>query len=126
MPMPRKADPEKSCETCGMQMERKTINGRLEDAGVFQRRKYCSLTCANTRKHPKHWGTHHWRARKLIGKACEACQAVTSLQAHHINQNPENNDPTNVQTLCMQCHGFWHATAKRRGWAIAGRMPILR
>jgi hypothetical protein len=126
MPMPRKPEPTKTCEHCGVTFTRKTTNGRLEDLGVFKRRKYCSLTCANSRKHPEHWETHHWRARKLRGKVCEACGSVTSLHAHHVDQNPENNAPENIQTLCKHCHGFWHNTAKRRKWAVAGRMPPLR
>lgn len=106
-------------------MERKRSNGRLEDAGVFRRRRFCSLTCANSRIDVTK-GTLHYRARKLRGPACEACGATTSLHAHHVDQNPANNTPENVQTLCKRCHDFWHATQKRRGWLIAGRMPALR
>ena len=125
MPMPRKDEPEKYCQMCGVRLERKVYNGVLEDLGAFRRRKYCSLTCANTRKRPKHWETYHWRARHHRGATCEACGAKTSLHAHHIDGNPENNDPANIQTLCVHCHGFLHQTAKRRGWTFAGRMPGL-
>lgn len=106
-------------------MPRKRFNGRLEDAGVYRRRRFCSLTCANSRGVVKK-GTYHLRARKLRGPNCEACGASTSLQAHHVDQDYKNNEPENVQTLCKFCHDFWHSTQKRRGWPIAGRMPVLR
>jgi len=125
MPQKRKLDPEKFCEYCGAKMERKVYNGVLEDMGAFMRRKYCSLTCANSKKHPKHWTTFHLRAAKFKKGFCESCGCKTSLQAHHIDQNPENNTSENIQTLCKHCHDFWHTTAKRLGRDIAGRMPSL-
>src|SRR5580704_9617442 len=124
MPMPRAEIDPKPCERCGVLMERKRFNGRLEDASVFRRRRFCSLTCANSRDDVTR-GAQHLRARKLLGTACAACGAPTSLVAHHVDQDPANNAPENVQTLCKQCHDFWHSTQKRRGWPIAGRMPGL-
>jgi hypothetical protein len=124
MAMPRKKDPKKSCERCGVPLTRSVTGGRLEDMGVFLRRRFCSLTCANSRDSVKK-GTLHWRARRLRKEMCEACGAPKSLQAHHVDQDLRNNDPTNVQTLCKHCHDFWHTTQKRRGLSIAGRMPPL-
>lgn len=124
MPMPRRSDPKKCCERCGLKLERKLSGTRLEDRGVFLRRRFCSLTCANSKDSVKK-GTHHWRARKLRKVACEACGHPRSLEAHHIDQDATNNQPENVQTLCKCCHDFWHATAKRRGKATAGKMPPL-
>lgn len=124
--MPRKSDPEKNCEHCGVPLKRKRTGGRLEDRAVFLRRRFCSLTCANSKPSTVKRGTLLWRARKLRGPRCEACAAETSLQAHHIDENQANNDPSNIQTLCKRCHDFWHSTQKRRGWPIAGRMPALR
>lgn len=122
--MPRKEIPPKTCEWCGTTFERKMFGNRLEDVSVFRRRRFCSLTCANSRNGVTK-GTLHWRARKLRGPKCEACGATASLHAHHIDQDPANNEPENIQTLCKQCHDFWHSTQKRRGWPIAGRMPAL-
>lgn len=125
MPMPRTPEPEKFCERCGVKMERKRFGGRLEDLGVFKRRKFCSLTCANTRERPEHWGTYHWRARLHRGSSCEACGSTEKLHAHHVDGQPPNNEPSNIQTLCVYCHNFLHATADRRGWTQPGRMPAL-
>jgi 5-methylcytosine-specific restriction endonuclease McrA len=125
MPHPRGDEPEKYCEYCGIRLHRKVTNGRMEDLGVFRRRKYCSLTCANSKKDGLTKHGYSWRARKHLKSVCEACGAVTSLIAHHIDQNKANNAPENIQTLCKHCHDFWHATQKRRGWSTAGRMPKL-
>ena len=121
----QKETPEKYCKHCGMKLERKRMNGRLEDKGVFLRRKYCSRTCGNSREHPINITTYYLRARKHIKKYCEACGSTTRLQVHHIDQHPENNQASNIQTLCKSCHDFWHTTAKRLGKPIAGKMPTL-
>ena len=123
MPSLRIVQP-KPCENCGTLFGRKDFNGRLEDYAVFQRRRHCSLSCANSRKVVKKT-TLHWRARKLRLPNCEACGSTKMLHAHHTDGNPENNDPTNIQTLCTNCHGFWHNSLARAGRPIAGRMPML-
>ncbi|NDE99979.1 MAG: HNH endonuclease [Verrucomicrobia bacterium] len=79
-----------------------------------------SASCA-----PGHWGTFHWRARKHRGTSCEACGSTDLLHAHHVDGQPENNDPSNIQTLCVFCHNFLHATADRLGWTLPGRLPPL-
>lgn len=114
----------KNCQVCGIQMTRKRYNGHLEDMGAFSRRKYCSLSCANTRETLTKHG-YSWRARKHLKGSCEACGYQKALQAHHIDQDKTNNEPENIQTLCKHCHDFWHTAAKRNGIQIAGRMPSL-
>jgi hypothetical protein len=121
----RKVEPVKSCERCGVEMTRRRFNGRLEDMGAFKRRKYCSLSCANTKARPDHWETYHWRARKHRKSSCEACGSTVYLHAHHADGEPQNNEPSNIQTLCVYCHNFLHATAERRGWTHPGRLPSL-
>lgn len=122
--MLRVAEEQKSCATCGAAMFRKRFGSRLEDLSAFSRRKFCSLSCANTRQELTKHG-YSWRARKHLKLSCEACGTVRSLEAHHIDQDRTNNEPTNIQTLCSYCHDFWHVTAKRNGRAVAGRMPPL-
>lgn len=65
------------------------------------------------------------RARKHRKSACEACGYTKRLTVHHCDQDQTNNDPSNLQTLCSHCHDFWHATAKRLGKTVAGKMPCL-
>jgi 5-methylcytosine-specific restriction endonuclease McrA len=39
-------------------------------------------------------------------RACEACGEIhpAVLDTHHKDGNPKNNDPSNLQTLCANCH----------------------
>ena len=116
---------DKPCQVCGTLFNRRQMpNGRLEDAATFQRRKFCCLSCANSRQEVTH-GALLWRARKHRKNACEACGYTKRLHVHHCDQNQTNNDPSNLQTLCQHCHDFWHTTAKRLGRQVAGRMPYL-
>ena len=116
----------KPCATCGQIMFRKRYGSQLEDMSAFNKRKYCSRSCGNTRVVLTKHG-YSWRARKHLKPSCEACgwPHKRSLVAHHVDQDITNNAPENIQTLCKTCHDFWHATAKRLGRSIAGRMPSL-
>ena len=114
----------KCCAICGVIMFRKRFSERLEDLSAFRKRRFCSLSCANTRTVLTKHG-YSWRARKHLNASCEACGTERSLEAHHIDQDKTNNDPSNIQTLCSPCHDFWHATAKRVGRPVAGKMPRL-
>lgn len=122
--MTRVLEQPKGCENCGMSMFRRRYGERLEDLSVFNRRRFCSLSCANTRLVLTKHG-YSWRARKHLRISCEACGSMQKLEAHHVDQDKANNQPENIQTLCSPCHDFWHATAKRIGRSIAGRMPPL-
>ncbi len=122
--MQRAAEELKFCATCGVEMSRGRYGERLEDLSAFRKRKFCSLSCANTKPVLTKHG-YSWRARKHLKISCEACGSVRLLEAHHVDQDKANNQPENIQTLCSPCHDFWHATAKRIGRAVAGKMPPL-
>lgn len=122
--MPRVLEQSKPCGTCGAPICRKRYGGRLEDLGAFNRRKFCSRSCGNTRVVLTKHG-YSWRARKHLKPSCEACGSARFRQAHHIDQDKTNNAPENIQTLCKFCHDFWHSTARRIGLEVAGRMPCL-
>jgi hypothetical protein len=112
MPMPRKSVPVKQCAQCGADLHRKTYNGRLEDRPIFLRRKYCDLTCAGrAHRKPDQTGQEarsRKRSRHLLKPVCEACGTAQLLQTHHLDGDPRNNEPSNVQTLCASCHARWH------------------
>ena len=122
--MEKKQTPKKYCECCGREMLRKDYHGRLEDRLIYLKRRFCSLSCANTRTDLTKHG-YSWRARKHLKTNCEACGYQKRLQAHHINQVISDNGLENIQTLCKHCHDFWHTMARRLGWTVAGRMPSL-
>lgn len=106
----RKDDPKKFCSACRRAMPRKRVQGRLEDRSVFLRRVYCDRRCmakGQIRQQVKR-GTLHWRARKFRKDQCEKCASTVSLSLHHVNKNPEDNQPNNRMTLCGSCHTRWH------------------
>ena len=117
----RKAVPEKHCGTCGTALARKRNSaGRLEDFGSFKRRRFCSLSCANTRETVGKHGLS-WRGRKHLATSCDLCSGTNLLAAHHCDENRENNSAENIQTLCVSCHAWWHHEAQRRGVIPSGR-----
>ncbi|MCK5613525.1 HNH endonuclease [Candidatus Pacearchaeota archaeon] len=117
-------DPDKTCTRCGESFV------RLEDEnkGAFKRRIYCSDECNWKHKEetrPPGWKKSHYESRKLRGDSCEACGLSDSLHAHHVDGNPDNNNPENIQTLCRWCHAFRHALSDRLDLDEPGKMPKL-
>ena len=110
-PYRQKPAPEKSCEACGRPLERKRYpSGVLESMLHFGRRKFCNQRCMS-RSFRGRWkegvipAEGRYRARTLVGKeACERCGGVRSLDVHHRDQDPLNNDPANLEVLCRSCH----------------------
>ena len=117
----------RQCETCLSTLERRRNEaGRLEGFRDFMRRRFCSLSCANSRsKGGESRNAYLFHARKLLRPACEACGATENRQAHHVNTDWRDNSPANVQTLCLFCHHFWHAMHERLGMTPTQRMPKL-
>jgi len=117
----------KFCAHCSTPLERKRYNGTLESNNVFRRGKYCDLRCfgMNKRKTAPTKSALYKRAAKLRKPLCENCGTSSSLDLHHIDHNPSNNQPSNVMTLCSSCHTSWHwrhgKTVPRRGKKQARR-----
>ena len=95
----------KKCANCETMMTRKLYGNRLEDMAVFKRRRFCSLSCANTKAKPK---SYNHRARKFLKDRCEVCGSAERRQAHHKDRDQSNNTPENIQTLCGSCHTALH------------------
>ncbi len=54
-------------------------------------------------------GRSHARRRfDLAGIACQRCGARPARQRHHVDRDPQNNDPANVEMLCVPCHRAEH------------------
>lgn len=111
--MARKKDPKKYCSSCSSIMSRKRMNGRLEDMGVFIRRKYCDMKCMGKGHMKEIPGRHAMlhRARKFLKDKCNICGTSEKLSIHHRDRNWRNNDPSNLETLCTSCHTTLHHKA---------------
>lgn len=122
-----KAAEPRQCETCSFTLERRrNAAGRLEGFRDFMRRRFCSLSCANSRsKGGESRKASHYHARKLLKPTCECCGTTQRRQAHHVNMDWRDNSPVNVQTLCIFCHHFWHAMHIRLGTTPTQPMPKL-
>ena len=113
MGRPRKPDPLKFCKSCGLRMKRKRQpNGDLEAMSSFNRRQFCNLRCYGSTlvRTPVDRQAAHQQARSLFrANSCARCGASERLERHHVDGNPFNNTPGNVEVLCLPCHRAHHA-----------------
>ena len=112
---PKLPTPEKYCERCGKRLERRMqSNGYLEPLYWFNKRKFCSLLCANRRKTLEecHASSVAWSrelARRIAEDTpCADCGKQTQTEVHHIDKNPFNNSQSNLIRLCRSCHSKRH------------------
>lgn len=109
----KKDDPVRHCGQCGKTLSRKRFStGRLEDRGRFLHRQFCGTECqrlAQINPEATHVQTLRSRAQKHRKPACENCGDRERLHVHHRDKDIANNDPSNLQTLCVLCHNRLHA-----------------
>lgn len=62
---------------------------------------------------------------RLQQEPCEKCGTRDELQIHHKDHNGlnvpkarRNNNPENLQVLCIRCHAAEHITKKCDGWSL--------
>ena len=125
-----KPTPVKSCDWCGKEFSRGRVgkNNQLECVSVFLRRKFCSLSCSVSRQHTRPALTaaaSRKRAKRMIAGSCAACESTKELVVHHVNGDPMDNREGNLQTLCANCHSFWHGMLRRTGRLPSAPMPRL-
>lgn len=109
--MPRKMKQEiKHCQFCGKQLERNRYRNSLEDFKRFLSRKYCDVLCMAQAMKKEKVSISRLRqiAKKHRAGSCANCGKKEDLHTHHIDNNPENNVPANLTTLCGSCHQKWH------------------
>jgi len=115
MPMPKKADPEKACGSCGTPLTRRRFSGgRLEDRGVFLRRRFCNRACMATGYLSDDPSTTY--LRRFLKAACESCGSTERIGVHHMDEDRTNNSPENLRTLCPRCHTTWHWQNGKQPW----------
>lgn len=114
MPQKIKPDPYKTCRNCNSVMSRKRHQGALESTQTFKRRVFCNRTCMAEWMEGRTTvpGDQNGRrqAAKTTKPACEICgRNSTRLCVHHKDENPRNNEKSNLITLCGSCHGRCHS-----------------
>ena len=93
----------KQCQHCGIQMvQPRWANGKLDN--LFSQRKFCSSTCAGQRETTDPAAGRKRAQRSVEMHQCNRCWTLANLQRHHIDRNPMNNTPENIEVLCQTCH----------------------
>ena len=65
-------------------------------------------------KYPNEYYRMRNRILKRDGYKCTTCSNEEALHVHHIDRDPTNNEPSNLITLCEDCHLKYH-TEKQYG-----------
>lgn len=90
------------CDVCGQ-----PIKHFQKNAGT------CSHACSNKKfkrtKNPKRYTTICFRHHE---KKCVICGEQKIVEVHHLDENKNNNDPSNLVPLCPTHHQYWHSKHK--------------
>ena len=79
---------------------------------ILDRDEYRCVACGDTEM----LSTRRWRGQIVF---------YTSLTVHHIDENPTNNLPENLVTLCKTCHAIHHKSSKTP-WPWFGEYAAIR
>lgn len=97
---------EYTCQHCS-----KIFNG-----SPSHKRKYCSISCTNKSKKgiwkPSFETVRKNMLRRNMITFCNRCgydEHKSILGVHHKDRNPRNNDLSNLEVLCPNCHSLEHA-----------------
>jgi predicted RNA-binding Zn-ribbon protein involved in translation (DUF1610 family) len=103
--MGRKGTVEYACVHCGVKFL----------GAPSHNRKYCSKACVNKASKDQWKPTFTTVRKKMAARglllACEQCGYDTHpeiLGVHHKDRNRKNNDRSNLQVLCPNCHSIEH------------------
>ena len=101
------------CKACGkLLVAGRFPSGRKESPSQLAKRKYCNQKCMakGMQKDTCRSLSHsRMKAKRHIKEACETCGATGRLHVHHKDENPRNNRPSNLMTLCASCHRLCHS-----------------
>lgn len=114
--------PTRCCESCGKPLERKQYPGGFKESlHDLARRRFCNHACkgaAQLIESPVNGVKARGRkgARKITPRvACARCGRRDRLEVHHKDENPTNNNPANLEVLCLWCHRRDH---KNKGCSV--------
>lgn len=98
----------RACRYCKTPLKRR----EKEHDEDWEKRIYCSRLCSGRmygdrirQPIPNDRSTSHKRARNLKPPgSCERCGSPRGLHVHHKDNNPFNNELSNLERLCPSCH----------------------
>lgn len=93
----------KSCPICKKEFDKK---------GTCHPAKFCSKLCKEKNRQKKYLQYRDVKCGNCGFVAIHMCQ----LDVDHIDGNKKNNNPTNLQTLCANCHRL--KTFINKDWQI--------
>ena len=97
------------CSVCDTLVKIKTTGTKKPDGSTYWRCKRSYKESTARTQHPH---------RLYKKEACEECgffaKNPAQLHVDHIDGNKKNNDPSNFQTLCANCHAY--KTAMNQDW----------
>ncbi len=73
-----------------------------------------------------------WLRKEIKDRDSGQCQnpkcdgPLTPFEVHHIDYDKQNNDPSNLITLCKRCHGKTHIIKTRNKWQVYYRQIMLK
>lgn len=109
------------CANCGKDIDKLISHTKRTKTGNL----YCSRSCSASKnntlfktgtKHPNYTnGLGSYRKAKLrdlLVPVCERCgfDNILALDVHHKDGNRKNNDLSNLEVLCCNCHAIEHRT----------------
>lgn len=103
------------CAHCGAEFERTKSDLMNSKSGIY----FCSRNCKDKGQsyiqeiYPAHYKNNSYRnkAFALLGEICSICgykENLAALEVHHKDKNRTNNEVTNLQVLCCNCHRIHH------------------
>lgn len=78
----------------------------------------CSYSCSNKQfrsvTNNGNWKEDTYRSTcfHYHEKKCIVCEEINLVEVHHLDENHENNDPSNLIPLCPTHHQYWHSRYK--------------
>lgn len=104
-----------TCNYCGSRFTRTASKLSNSKSGLY----FCSRKCKDTAQKsmieimPSHYGTgqdYRSKAFSHYFPICNRCgfTNILALEVHHVDHNRENNDISNLEILCANCHSIEH------------------
>jgi hypothetical protein len=110
---------EKECHWCSNLFKPKTTHQNFCTRTCYKRHGKLYLGHSNGKNKKNYTGIPKIKKQYKKLSVCELCSFIPAhlcqLDIHHIDGNHTNNESSNLQTLCANCHRL--ITAKQLGWS---------